>query len=316
MEKWTTNPREVYRGPVFSVLSGTAELDDGTSVTRDVVHHQGSVAIVATRGDCVLLTSQSRIAVGTPVLEIPAGRIEKDETPEQAALRELREETGYTGSVTPGPVYYSSVGFLDERVHIFFAFDVKRISNSEKLEKPEPDEKIVSQWMPLSEIARDLRTYRFSDSKTIIGLREVLAHLNLNDQMVDDKSLYAWYSDENHKYNTLIWQFPIAIVGLNVLAVERLWRSAPLIILLWLINNVLLLCVGKHVYHQRRFTNALKEIARRFLIMHPNAPVVTFPRPKGKWWLPLTNFPVTYLLFWSLFLLNQILLLVFLWLRW
>jgi hypothetical protein len=51
METWTTDPTEAYRGPIFSVLSGTARLDDGTLAKRDVVHHQGSVAVVAIRED-------------------------------------------------------------------------------------------------------------------------------------------------------------------------------------------------------------------------------------------------------------------------
>jgi ADP-ribose pyrophosphatase len=308
MEIWTAGPTEVHRGPVFSVLSGTVRLDDDTTATREVVHHQGSVAVVAIRADSALMISQFRIAVGKTVLEIPAGRIEKDETPEQAALRELEEETNYTGRLVPGPVYYSSVGFLDESVHIFFALDVV-----DKKANPDHDERIHHRWVPLSEVARGLRSYRFNDSKTIIGLREVLAFLDLNDQMVDDKSLYAWYSDENHKYNTLIWQFPVAIVGLNVIALERLPWTLPLMSILCLVNNVLLLCVAKHVYHQRQFTLALQKIANRFRTMQPNIPVVSFPR--GGISRPLVWLKVTWLLFWSLFALNMVLFVVYWWRR-
>jgi len=315
METWVKNPLTVHGGPIFTVLSGTVRLDDGSLEKREVVHHPGSVAVVAISGNKVLLTSQSRIAAeGREILEIPAGRINiaEKETPSDAALRELEEETGYTGDLESGPVYYSSVGFLDEVVHIFFALNAEKIPESKRRAQPDRDERIKLRWMPLGKIADDLKHHKFNDSKTIIGLREVLAVLDLNNQMIDDKSLYGFYSDENHKYNTLIWQFPVAIVGLNVLAVERLWSSSLLMIVLWFINNVLLLCVAKHVYHQRSFTKALESIADRFRTMHPHIPVVKFPR-EGV--LLLTKLPVTWLLFWSLFLLNQVLLGVFFWLR-
>ena len=307
MESWTADPKEVHRGPVFSVLSGTVRLDDGTTATREVVHHQGSVAVVAIRADSVLMVSQFRIAAGKTVQEIPAGRIEKDETPEQAARRELEDETNYTGRLVPGPVYYSSVGFLDECVHIFFALDV-----ADRKSDSDPDERIKHDWVPLSEVVRGLASYRFNDSKTIIGLREALAFLGLNDQIVDEKSLYGWYSDENHKYNTLIWQFPVAIVGLNVIALERIPWSLPLMTTLCLVNIVLLLCVAKHIYHQRQFTLALGKIANRFRTVKPDI-TVSFPR-KGMT-RPLAWLTVTWLLFWSLFVLNVILFVAYCWYR-
>jgi hypothetical protein len=82
--------------------------------------------------------------------------------------------------------------------------------------------------------------------------------------IVDDKMLYGWYSDENHKYNTLIWQFPAAIVGLNILAFDKFGFGSSPLIYMALINFVLLYCVAKHVYHQRCFTSALERIAKRF----------------------------------------------------
>ena len=94
MEKWTER-EEKYKGKIFSLLSGKVQLDNGELVTRDIVHHNGGVAIVPVLDDSVILISQFRISIEREILELPAGRLEEDETPEACARRELEEEIGY-----------------------------------------------------------------------------------------------------------------------------------------------------------------------------------------------------------------------------
>lgn len=306
MEQWREQT-EKYRGEVFSVWSGEADRDDGTVVTRDVVRHQGSVAVVALLDSSVVLVRQFRIAVGKEVLEIPAGRIEQGEDPDSAAKRELEEETGYRSSrLEPGPSYYSSVGFLDERVQIFFAFDLVKTERA-----PEPDERVSLALMPITEVEQRLSSKDFDDSKTIIGLRELLMYLKKPDPIVDVKTLYTWYSDENHKYNTLIWQFPAAIVALNILAFEKIGSSAWLLLAMWLINTVLLSCVAKHAYHQKCFTSALQSINDVIRKRHPELDVVSFPED-GMYFF-FRRFKAAWFLVAALALFNQVYLALAVW---
>ena len=64
---------------------------NGKIIEKELVGHQNSVGIVAIRDDSVILITQYRRAANKVLLEIPAGKIENDETPREAAVREMAE---------------------------------------------------------------------------------------------------------------------------------------------------------------------------------------------------------------------------------
>jgi ADP-ribose pyrophosphatase len=175
MEKWT-NREEKYKGKIFSLLSGQVQLDSGESATRDIIHHNGGVAVVPVVKDSVVLISQFRISIEREILELPAGRLEENETPEFCARRELEEEIGYeVGELHLATSYYSSVGFTDEKMHIFLAFQLKKVA-----QRLESDERVKVIYVPIAEIGKKLENNEFEDSKTIIGLRALLAHIQIS----------------------------------------------------------------------------------------------------------------------------------------
>lgn len=172
METWRES-RLAFEGPIFRVRTGTVELDDGRTARRDVVEHNGGVAVVAVRGESVLLIRQFRIAVGRTIVEIPAGKIEPGDDPASRAALELEEETGYrAGRLVPAADYFSTAGFVSERMWIYFAFDLEHIG-----QRLEHDERVEVIEMPLAEAFAALDRRDFHDSKTIIGLRELQAYL-------------------------------------------------------------------------------------------------------------------------------------------
>jgi len=173
-EEWIREPETVYSGRVLSVCAGEVRLEDGTVAQREVVRHSGSVAIVPVLDDAVVLVRQFRITIEREIDELAAGRIDEGETPEQAARRELEEELGYVAErMVPGSSYYSSVGFLDEVLHIFLAFGLKQTQA-----RPEDDERIARVFVPLEEVRETLAANVLDDSKTIIGLWDLVSYLD------------------------------------------------------------------------------------------------------------------------------------------
>jgi ADP-ribose pyrophosphatase len=179
METWI-NSELKFVGRVVRLRVGQVRLDDGRVANREVVEHPGGVAVVPVYGDSVILVRQFRIAIGRELLELPAGRIEPGERPEVAVLRELEEEVGFRAEkLIPVCEFYSCVGFSNEKTCIFLAFNLKKTHTD-----TEWDERIETIILPLEEIEDRLANKEFEDSKTIIGLRELLAYIAANPGMV------------------------------------------------------------------------------------------------------------------------------------
>jgi 8-oxo-dGTP pyrophosphatase MutT (NUDIX family) len=112
-----------FTGRVFNVRIDRVRYDDGAEHRVDVVEHGPSLAIVATTSDDELvLVRQYRHPAGTMLWEVPAGSAEPEETLQDGALRELREETGYAaGRIRPIGSVLTSPGFCSEVMHFFHA---------------------------------------------------------------------------------------------------------------------------------------------------------------------------------------------------
>ena len=160
--------RTIYEGRIITLAVERFRFADGEEVEREIVHHQGAAAAVAHDDEHVWLVRQPREAVGDPdFLEIPAGRLDKDgESPLEAARRELAEEVGLRAERwEPIASYASSVGILDEIVHLFHATG---LSADDGDAEAEHDERIEIVRWPLADLDGAIAETR--DSKTLIGL--------------------------------------------------------------------------------------------------------------------------------------------------
>lgn len=139
---------------------------DGRMIEKEIVEHPDSVGIVAVSGGEVILVTQYRRTSGSVLLEIPAGKIEKGETPRQAAVREMAEEIGYSGKLEPLMKWYLAPGYSTELMHVFVATCLRKIERGPL----DDDENIRIKKMKLDAAVRKCLSGEIKDSKTVAAL--------------------------------------------------------------------------------------------------------------------------------------------------
>ena len=150
---------EVFHGNLIRVV-----VETWPEGVREIVRHPGAAAIVAFDDGDVLLVRQLRESIRAETLEVPAGILDVEgESAQECAVRELREETGYTArDVEPLGVVHTSLGFTDERIELF-------VCEAERGDGPE-DEGIELATMPFEEALDAARDGRITDAKSVAAL--------------------------------------------------------------------------------------------------------------------------------------------------
>lgn len=160
----------IYEGPVFRLVDATFESPHGETFRRQIVRHNGAVAVVPLHEDgTITVISQFRASVMERLLEIPAGLLDRPGEPlDEAARRELREEVGLLcGRLDHLCTYVPAPGMTDERVTIFVARDLTTVDTDRH--GPEEHDMVVSR----------------------IRLGDALAMIEAGD-IIDGKTAYAF----------------------------------------------------------------------------------------------------------------------------
>ena len=159
--------RRVYAGKVLSLDLDEVEEPGGVHTRREVVRHSGSVAILALQDDGkIVLVRQYRYPVDAFVWELPAGRLDDGESPEQAAQRELQEEIGFkAGQLHNMAFFHTTPGFCDESMHVFRATGLVA---SKK--QGDEDERIEVQAFTLSDLETMIDRGEIREGKTLVAI--------------------------------------------------------------------------------------------------------------------------------------------------
>ena len=159
--------RSIFTGRIFEARVDTVQMPDGNQLRLEVVDHPGAVAIVPINNKSeVILVRQYRYPAGQRLLEIPAGTLEPDESPDATAQRELQEEIGFASrNLRALGGFFASPGFCTEFIYLYLARDLV----PSKLEGDE-DEDINVETIPFSRVDQLIRHGEIQDGKSIAGL--------------------------------------------------------------------------------------------------------------------------------------------------
>lgn len=153
----------IYSGKILGLSIYYTKVN-GRKIVREMVEHRGASAVLAFDEDNqVILVKQHRFGHGF-VLEIPAGTLEKHETPRKCAQREIQEETGYKASRLEHLItYFPSIGYNKEAIHCFVARGLKKISN----QTLDEDEIMSVVKTDFNKLIKMIKSGKIIDSKTI-----------------------------------------------------------------------------------------------------------------------------------------------------
>ncbi|MBS1816448.1 MAG: NUDIX hydrolase [Acidobacteria bacterium] len=161
----------VFKGRVFSVEVTERQFPNGKTHEVAIVRHNPSVVIIPIEDDGrVVLIRQYRASIDRVMWEVPAGRVDDGESPDEAAARECEEEIGRVpGSVERIRGLFPTPGFCDEEL-IFYKVSGLRPPPPDSTRRPDPDEDIETRSVTVDEARGMVERGEIIDLKTAYAL--------------------------------------------------------------------------------------------------------------------------------------------------
>lgn len=162
----TLSRNQIYKGNVLEYVVDTVDVG-GVKATREMVLHPGGVGVLAIDKDgYAYMVRQFRKPYDEIILEIPAGKLDKNERAEECGKRELMEETGLVADklISLGK-FYPSVGYTNEVIHLYLATAFVQGNAN-----PDEDEFVDVEKIPFSTLCDMVMSGEIKDGKTIAAV--------------------------------------------------------------------------------------------------------------------------------------------------
>lgn len=166
----------IFDGRIVHLRVHTVRLPDGQESKRELIHHQGAVAIVAVDDEQhILLVKQFRLGADKVTTEIPAGILEPHEDPLETVARELREETGYRPlNIESLGGMYVAPGYTTEYIHLYYANGYEKAPLNQ-----DADEFVEPLRIPLTEAITMVERGEIIEGKSIVAILKVARKVGL-----------------------------------------------------------------------------------------------------------------------------------------
>ena len=157
----------IYKGKFLDVWKDKVELPNGKTSSREYIKHPGAVVIIPVLPDRKIgLIRQYRYPMGMEQIELPAGKLDKNEDHLDTAKRELEEEIGYRAhSMKEITEIHPCIGYSDERMWIYLAEGLSYTKTNQDL-----DEFVELMPTELSDSVEMIWSGKITDVKSIIGI--------------------------------------------------------------------------------------------------------------------------------------------------
>lgn len=153
----------IYNGKVVKLYVDEVKCPNNNLSKREIIKHNGGVCVLAIIDNKVILEKQYRYAYDEVLYELPAGKLEENENPYDAAIREFEEETGYKANtlIDYGKMY-PTCGYSNEIIHMYVAKDI--VKTKRQLDE---DEFIEIEYIELDKVIDMINKGVIKDAKTI-----------------------------------------------------------------------------------------------------------------------------------------------------
>jgi len=174
VEDWTrVASRVIHRGKIVTLREDDVTSPSGEVLTRELIAHQGSVAVLAVdAGDRVAVVHQYRAAFGMRLVELPAGLLDvAGEPPLAAAQRELAEEAGLAADDWRVLVdFCPSPGISDEIARIYLARGLSPVPRPAGFALHGEEVDMGLTWLPLGDVLASIRAGQVHNGALVLGV--------------------------------------------------------------------------------------------------------------------------------------------------